>query len=85
MISKGEIKFLKKDENKNYAEIGRAIGVTRQRIWSKATGYTKKYQKKESYLEYRRHYVGHTRPYKPCKFCKEELTIDKSENLLYNS
>lgn len=57
-------------QRKTYEEIGLVYGVTRQRIYQIVTDWSKKYAKSDTFKEYRRHNLGHTKPYKPCKYCK---------------
>ena len=83
MISRKEIIFLKEEGN-TLSEIARALGVSRQRIHQIFSGYVMRYQKKNVYLEYRRHYAGHKHPYKPCRYCIEaKVPLDKQENIVY--
>ncbi len=71
MIDRKKIVFLKL-QGKSLAEIGRIFGVSKQRIFAIYTDYNKKYYKTEGYLAYKRHYKGHSKPYKPCKYCQKE-------------
>lgn len=65
------------------AAIGQEFGVTRQRVWAKATGYKRRYEKTPYSLMYKRHqfhYAGAS-PRKPCDFCEAERQAEKKESL----
>jgi hypothetical protein len=82
MIDRQKIKELRND-GKTYEEIGLEFSVTRQRIHQIYTGYMKKYQQSEKWKAYKRHYKGHTHPYRVCSYCETEKAnlvnmLDKS-------
>ena len=67
-IARDKVEDLRK-EGKTFGEIGLIYHVSRQRIHQIFTGYFQIYQKSDSYLEYKRHYMGHTHPLKECHYC----------------
>ena len=80
-INKDEITDLRK-KGLTFSEIGLIFHVSRQRIHQIFTGYFRTYQKSDSYLEYRRHYKGHTNPFKSCHYCLEEKSVNSIDNMV---
>ena len=72
MLTISAIKELRK-KGLTFEEIGTRFGVTKQRVFSKFTGYEHSYQKRENYKEYKRHFHHvHTSPRKHCQYCKNK-------------
>lgn len=71
MINRQKVRLFRK-KGLTFEEIGSAFGVSRQRIHQIFSGYTKRYQKTEKWMMYRRHYYKHARPYKYCIYCEAE-------------
>ena len=61
-----------RDKKLTWEAIGEKFGVTRQRVQSYATGYTKRYQKSERFLMYHRHKMHdeNSKLRKPCELCQ---------------
>ena len=70
-----------KKEGLSWVNIGNKFGVTRQRVQSKATGYTVRYQKSERFLMYHRHKMHDkdSKLRKPCDFCKKEIKMSSNQ------
>lgn len=70
MIDRQKIKTFR-GNGLTYEEIGVQFGVSRQRIHAIATGYTKRYQETEKWRAYKRHWLGHKKPYRNCPYCQK--------------
>lgn len=63
-----------RNDGLTFKAIGELYGVTKQRVHAVYTGYDKEYTRRESFKEYRRHFViGHVKRYKPCKYCENDI------------
>ena len=63
-----------RNQGKTFTEIGRMFDVSRQYVASMYSGYAKRYARTEKHKMYKRHYKGHSNPYKPCEHCNPNAT-----------